>query len=223
MKFKLLFLVSLLATLLAGTAMAETRYVSDTLLVTVRSNTTNDYQVLARLLSNTPVTILGEQGSFYRLRTVDGTEGYVQKQYITGELPKTLIIDQLQKHIAALEEGNRQLQARYTELQESNGDAAETTNLVVQLEETRTQLKQVTEQYENLRENSADVLTLYENNQLLEEQNQSLNREVQVLREENSSFHRSNMIQWFLAGAGVFLGGWFIGKISRQKTRSFSR
>ncbi|MFO7813610.1 MAG: TIGR04211 family SH3 domain-containing protein [Pelovirga sp.] len=223
MKFKILILVSLLAALLAGPATAETRYISDTLLVTVRSNTTNDYQILGRLSSNAPVTILGEQGNFYRLRTADGIEGYVAKQYITAEPPKTLIIEQLQAQIAALEEENRQLQTRYTELQEANEDPAETANLVVQLEETRTKLKQMTEQYENLRESSADVLTLHENNQLLEEQNQSLNREVQILREENSSFHRSNMIQWFLAGAGVFLGGWLIGKISRQKNRSFSR
>jgi SH3 domain protein len=223
MKLKLLFLVSLLATLVAGTVTAETRYISDTLLVTVRSNTTDDYQVLGRLLSNAPVTILSEQGNFYQLRTADGIEGYVPKQYITADPPDTLIIEQLQAQIAALEEDNRQLQARYTELQHANEDVAETAELVVQLEETRTNLQRVTEEYENLRESSADVLTLYENNQLLEEQNQSLNREVQVLREENSSFHRSNMIQWFLAGAGVFLGGWLIGKISRQKTRSFSR
>src|SRR6056297_220152 len=223
MKLKLIFLVSLLAVLLAGTATAETRYISDTLVVTVRNNTSNDYQVLERLISNTPVTILAEQGNFYQVRTPDGSEGYVLQQYITAEPPKTLIIEQLQTQIAALEEDYRQLQARYTELQDVNEDAVENTNLVIQLEETRTNLKQMTEQYENLRESSADVLTLYENNQLLEEQNQSLNREVQVLREENSSFHRSNMIQWFLAGAAVFLGGWLIGKISRQKSRSFSR
>ncbi len=223
MKLKLIFLVSLLAVLLAGTATAETRYISDTLVVTVRNNTSNDYQVLERLISNTPVTILAEQGNFYQVRTPDGSEGYVLQQYITAEPPKTLIIEQLQAQIAALEEDYRQLQARYTELQDVNEDAVENTNLVIQLEETRTNLKQMTEQYENLRESSADVLTLYENNQLLEEQNQSLNREVQVLREENSSFHRSNMIQWFLAGAAVFLGGWLIGKISRQKSRSFSR
>ncbi|HMB14854.1 MAG TPA: TIGR04211 family SH3 domain-containing protein [Pelovirga sp.] len=223
MKLKLIFLVSLLAVLLAGTATAETRYISDTLVVTVRNNTSNDYQVLERLISNTPVTILAEQGNFYQVRTPDGSEGYVLQQYITADPPKTLIIEQLQTQIAALEEDYRQLQARYTELQDVNEDAVENTNLVIQLEETRTNLKQMTEQYENLRESSADVLTLYENNQLLEEQNQSLNREVQVLREENSSFHRSNMIQWFLAGAAVFLGGWLIGKISRQKSRSFSR
>ena len=223
MKLKLIFLVSLLAVLLAGTATAETRYISDTLVVTVRNNTSNDYQVLERLISNTPVTILAEQGNFYQVRTPDGSEGYVLQPYIIAEPPKTLIIEQLQAQIAALEEDYRQLQARYTELQDVNEDAVENTNLVIQLEETRTNLKQMTEQYENLRESSADVLTLYENNQLLEEQNQSLNREVQVLREENSSFHRSNMIQWFLAGAAVFLGGWLIGKISRQKSRSFSR
>lgn len=223
MKLKTVLLVGLLATLLATTAAADTRYISDTLVVTLRNNTTNNHQVLERLSSNTPVTFLAEQGNFYRVRTPGGTEGYILKQYVTAEPPKTLVIEQLQAQIANLEANKSQLQARPTDLQPGNEDSPQNTDLVLQLEEARTNLQQMTEQYESLSESSADVLTLYEENQLLEEQNQSLTREVLVLREENSSFHRSNMIQWFLAGAGVFLGGWFIGKISRQKQRGFSR
>lgn len=223
MKLKTILVTGLLSAGLIATAIADTRYISDTLVVTLRSNTTNDHQVLERLSSNAPVTFLAEQGNFYRVRTPNGTEGFILKQYLTAERPKALMIEQLQAKIATLEADYSQLQARYTERQQGNEDVMPNTDLVLQLEEKRSNLKQITEQYENLRESSADVLTLYENNQLLEEQNQSLTREVLVLREENSSFHRSNMIQWFLAGAGVFLGGWLIGKVSRQKPRGFSR
>jgi SH3 domain protein len=223
MKLKVVVVIGMLTAGIVATAIADTRYISDTLVVTVRSNTTNDHQVLERLSSNAPVTFLAEQGNFYRVRTANGTEGFILKQYVTAEPPKALIIEQLQARIAALESDKNQLQGRYVELQHPNEDSTQNTNLVLQLEETRTNLKQLTEQYESLRESSADVLTLYEDNKLLEEQNQSLTREVLVLREENSSFHRSNMIQWFLAGAAVFLGGWLIGKISRQKPRGFSR
>lgn len=223
MKLKTILVTGLLSAGLVATAIADTRYISDTLVVTLRSNTTNDHQVLERLSSNAPVTFLAEQGNFYRVRTPNGTEGFILKQYLTAERPKALMIEQLQAKIATLEADYSQLQARYTERQQGNEDVMPNTDLVLQLEEKRSNLKQITEQYENLRESSADVLTLYENNQLLEEQNQSLTREVLVLREENSSFHRSNMIQWFLAGAGVFLGGWLIGKVSRQKPRGFSR
>ncbi|MBW6508893.1 MAG: TIGR04211 family SH3 domain-containing protein [Desulfuromonadales bacterium] len=223
MRLKTILVTGLLSAGLVTTAIADTRYISDSLVVTLRNNTSNDHQVLERLSSNTPVTFLAEQGNFYQVRTPKGNEGFILKQYVTADVPKTLIIEQLQARIAALEADYNQLQARYNRLQQGNEDSTQNTDLVLQLEEARTNLKQLTEQYESLRESSADVLTLYENNQLLEEQNQSLTREVLILREENSSFHRSNMIQWFLAGAGVFLGGWFIGKVSRQKPRGFSR
>jgi len=223
MKLKIILVIGLLTAGLAATAIADTRYISDTLVVTLRSNTTNDHQVLERLSSNVPITFLAEQGNFYRVRTPSGTEGFILKQYVTSVKPSALLVEQLQSQLTALQTELQQLQQRQANQQEISIDSPQSPDLVVQLEEARTNLKQVTEQYDKLRESSTDVLTLYEDNQRLEEQNQSLNREVLVLREENSSFHRSNMIQWFLAGAAVFLGGWLIGKISRQKPRGFSR
>lgn len=213
-------LVSLLFPL---TVTAKTGYVSDILVVMLRSSTSNDHQVLERLTSNTPVTILAEEGGFYRVRTRSGTEGFILKQYITDDIPKTAIIEQLQAEIKTLKSDHTTLQNRLTSIQEASSDQTNIDELMVQLEEARSKLQQMTKQYESLRESSADVIQLHENNQFLEEQNQLLSRELVVLREENSSFHRSNMIQWFLAGAGVFIGGWLIGKISRQKPRGFSR
>ncbi len=223
MKFITLPFACLLVGLLFTSASADTRYISDVLVVNVRSNTTANHQVLERLTSNTPVTFLGEQGDFFRVRTPSGTEGYIARQFVTTQLPREVIIEELQAEIDSLQTNYAALQERLRNLQESDADQPSRADLILQLEEARTNLNNISRQYEQLRESSADVIQLYEDNQLLEEQNQRLSREVEVLREENISFHRTNMIQWFLAGAAVFFGGWLIGKISRQKSRSFSR
>ena len=223
MKFIMLPFVFVLVGLLFTSAAADTRYISDVLVVTVRSNTTANHQVLERLTSNTPVTFLGEEGNFFRVRTPSGAEGFILQQYVTSQTPKDMIIEELQEEIESLQTAYAALQERLRNLQDSDSDQPSQADLVLQLEEARTNLNDIRQQYEQLRESSADVITLYEDNQLLEEQNQRLSREADVLREENTSFHRTNMIQWFLAGAGVFFGGWLIGKVSRQKPRGFSR
>lgn len=199
---------------------AQTQYISDMLVVTLRSNTGTNHQVLERLASNTPVTILREEGNFSLVRSPSGTEGFILKQYLTPNTPKAAVIEQLQADLSALRAEHDSLLNRLPEAPEADPRSAD---LTVQLEEARSSLKQMTEQYESLRAGSSDALTLLEDNQLLREQNELLNREVAVLREENSSFHRANMVQWFFAGAGVFFGGWLIGKISRQRPRGFSR
>lgn len=213
----------LLAVLLATNAAADTRYISDMLIVNVRSNTTANYQVLERLPSNTPVTFLNEQDNFFRVRTPSGTEGFIARQFVTTQRPKEMTIEELQARIEDLQADHAALQQRMSNLQESDSQQPTRADLILQLEEARSNLDKVSRQHEQLRQSSADVIQIYENNQILEEQNQRLERELEVLREENISFHRTNMIQWFLAGAGVFFGGWLIGKISRQKNRGFSR
>lgn len=204
-------------------AAAQNYYVSDQLIVTVRSNTTNNHEVLARLTSNTPVTVVGEQGNFYRIRTPAGVEGFTMKTYITDETPKALVIEQLQAELDSLRKNYQQQQQQLSVFDEMGIDRNRLSELTNQLEVTRADLQQMTERYNVLREDTSDVLQLAEDKQYLEEQNHLLNQELTILREENRNFHRSNMIQWFFAGAGVFFGGWLIGKISRQKPRGFSR
>lgn len=223
MKLYRFIFASFLVGLLTTAAVADTRYISDMLVVNLRSNTTANHVILERLPSNTPVTFLGQEGDFFRVRTPSGTEGFVSRQFVTTQQPKEMIIEELQARIENLQSDYATLQQRMENLQQSDSDQPARNDLILQLEETRTNFNDITQRYDQLREASADIIKIYEDNQILEEQNHRLSREVEVLREENISFHRSNMIQWFLAGAGVFFGGWLIGKVSRQKPRGFSR
>ena len=217
-------LLLLLLLTAAGAASAETRYVSDLLVITVRSAKGNNYETLETLITATPVEILEEDKTYVKVRTPKGNEGYILKQYITKELPKATQIKQLQGEITALQNKLDQQQQQYQGTL-SEADEKETTinDLQSRLEQTKNELQSVSADYAQLQENAENVVNMTSENESLIEQNKLLNSELTVLREENQNFHRTNMIQWFLAGAGVFFGGWLIGKISRKKQRGFSR
>jgi len=217
------FLMTALLLVMATLSFAETRYVSDHLVVTVRSNNTDNYEVLTTLVTSSPVEILEEDANYLRVRTSKGVEGYIRKQYITKALPKSLQIATLEKQNAALE---NKLAQQKQNLQATSGMAnthqAENDQLSSDLKQAEQQLEKLTSDYNALLESSGNVINLgIERDQLLEE-NQQISDQLIVLQEENKDFHRTNMIQWFLAGGGVLLVGWLLGKLSR-KQRNYGR
>jgi SH3 domain protein len=69
-------------------AVGDVNYISDVVNVPLRSGPTNAYRIIHRgLPSGTQLTVLGtdEEAGFTKVRTVDGTEGWVTSQYLTGE------------------------------------------------------------------------------------------------------------------------------------------
>src|SRR3990172_388636 len=81
---------------------ADTRYVSDELIITMRAGAGVDYRIIRSLKAETPLEVLEETGEYYRVQTKDGKEGWVLKQYITADIPKTIIIAGLRKEIEKL-------------------------------------------------------------------------------------------------------------------------
>lgn len=213
-------LITILFLVTAVAAIAETRYVSDQLVVTVRSNTTNNYEALDNLPTDTPVEVLSEDAKFIKVKTPKGIVGYVTRQYITKKIPKPIQIATLKKQKDALETRLKELQLDF---QGANNLAttsqATLDQLSKELEQTQQQLTDISSKYEDLQERSQNIISMTtERDQLLEE-NSQINNELQILKEENAAFHRTNMIQWFIAGGGVFFVGWLAGKMSRKKQR----
>ncbi len=219
LKFILFSFLFLLAT---SSAYAETRYISDHLIVTVRSGKGNQYKILETLPTGTSVTILEDDKTYVKAITPKGVEGYISSHYVSKDLPKSVQIKQLKKEIALLQQ---QLTTHEKNLQGSldkvNINKNQINELSVQLEQTSQKLKKANNDYNILLNKSKNVVNLTSENEQLINENNLLNSELLVLREENQNFHRSNMIQWFLAGGGVFFGGWLIGIISRKKQRRF--
>ncbi|MBF0468416.1 MAG: TIGR04211 family SH3 domain-containing protein [Desulfamplus sp.] len=82
---------------------AQTGYVSDMLILSLKEGPGRQYNTIKTLRSNTPVEILDTRERFLKIRTQEGDNGWVESQYITHEIPKTIIIQQLTEKIAQLE------------------------------------------------------------------------------------------------------------------------
>ncbi|TYO99323.1 SH3 domain protein [Geothermobacter ehrlichii] len=213
----------LLGLLLAATAVsAETGYVTDQLVLTLRSAPTAEYEILDHLKTDTRVEILGEEGKFLRVRTTDGKEGYVLRQYITDRTPKKFTIqkqaqqiEQLKRQLAAASDDNSQMREQLAALQSANARLQE------ELAQHKARFDKTSRQYQKLLEASRNLLELTQERDRLREENGHLATEVERLKEENASLLTTGSIKWFLAGAGVLFFGWILGKLSRRKRRPF--
>ncbi len=104
-KRSVFYIVAILIYSLTGTSsiFAETGYVSDMLILSLKEGPGRQYNTIKTLRSNTPVQIIETTDRFLKIETEEGDIGWVEGQYITKELPKSIIIEQLNKKIAELE------------------------------------------------------------------------------------------------------------------------
>lgn len=83
-------------------AWAETRYVSDQLVINIKDKLEPPFTVVAKVRSNEAVNVLEENDTYAKVETEGKQVGWIAKQYLTTTAPKTLIIEQLQTELEAL-------------------------------------------------------------------------------------------------------------------------
>ncbi len=111
-------IVLLILMLVAGTALADTVYVNDLLRVGVRSEAASNESPLTVVTTGTALDVLERQGDYVKVRTPDGTEGWVNNVYVTGEQPARLRIKALRSEYTKLQQELDNLRASTTDLME---------------------------------------------------------------------------------------------------------
>ena len=214
-------------------AEAETRYVGDQLIITLRQGASTKHKILKTLETGTPLEIIEEGSSYYKVRTSDGTEGYVLRQYISSNPPKALRIDELEVENSALLKTNDDLQKSKSALEmqlieiqgkynnEFSSLTAKSKEIEQNLDQAVNNERIITEKYNTLVAQSENVVEIARERDQLLQKNKKLTANIKVLQKKNEKFADSKMIKWFLAGGGVFFFGWLIGKISRKKRSRF--
>lgn len=218
-------------TLLATAARAETRYISDQLIVTLREQPQQNAQSITHLKTDTPVEVLEDAGDFVKVKTKAGEIGYVQTYYLLPETPKAIIIRQLQQErdrladkVAEMQRqlatvtsrGDKTQQELATQLAESDKQLNE---LREKLEESQTTLTRISQDYQTLQKDAEDVVNIARERDQLRKTNQELTTDVASLNDKVKDLTMSAIIKWFLAGGGVLLLGWIIGKTSGGRRR----
>ena len=173
---------------------AQTGYVSDMLFLTFREGPGESYAIVKRLKSDTPVSILEEQGDYYKVELDSKEVGWVDKRFINFEAPKIIIIETLRQENKVLENKILELEARLQSIQ--NQTSAGGNESPQKIKELEISLKRAMDE------------------------NEALSAELTALKSKSPGLLKTDMIKWSLFGVGVLMLGWIFGhsvSISKRK------
>lgn len=188
-------------------ATAATRYVDDHLIITMRTGKANTFQILRTIPSGTVVELLEEDGDYSRIRTDDGQEGWVLSRFLTTRPIAKVRLARTEKQLEKVREEKRRLEERLAALNE------EKSSLDKEHSSLGSETEQLRKQLDDLREVAARPIELAQQNETLNNEVGQLQRQLQQVKAENDRLHDRSQRDWFLAGAGVLIGGILLGLI----------
>ena len=201
-------LVSLLF-LLAGNAVAETRYVSDVLEITMRSGKGTSYGITRMLRSGTAVQVLevDKKAGYSKVRTSSGKEGWVLSRFLMNGKAARERLAAAEKSLAELELENRKLTTAMSALTD------EKKLLQNNLGDLEGESRSVSQELAEIKHTASSALAIDSENKDLKSRLVSLERELQTVQQENQSLKDRTARDWFMVGAAVVLLGIIIGLI----------
>jgi len=205
--------------LLASTVAAQSMFVSDELVITLRTGPSTQNAIVRNLRSGDSMTVLeADAGDGYtRVRIEDGTEGWVLSRYLSGQASVRNQLATAQRNLTEARERAADLGDQVTAL---SGELQQTAD---RLEDTESTNSEIGAELVEIRTASADALTLRDQNESLRRRLNERDEELAELTFETRSLRSSAVREWFVVGAGVLLGGIVLGLVLptlRRKRRS---
>jgi len=188
----ILRLSGILLVVICHNLLADTKYVTDDLQLSLHEKSNSKGKLLEKLSSGTPLEVLKEDGFYARVKTPDGTIGWTKSAFLVDEKPARAQLIELRQSHSQLEQ---ELQATQEQLETSNKLAAK----------LRAEKIQVALELAQERENKGhESATLGE-----------LKQEVNQLRERLGASNETRIpLSWGLIGTAVALLLGFIGGIA---------
>jgi len=182
----------------------ETQYISDMVLVPVRSGPGTDYRIVNRgLPSGTALLVydLSDDGEWTEIETRGGTRGWIATQYLQKEPPAGLLINDLRLE---LEQVRGERDRLVSQLNQSSTEVTEADETIVELNTT---LESTQAELTEVKRVSAAALDLDLMNQQLVAELESERSEADLLRLENVRLRERIANNQILDGAlAVLLG-----------------
>lgn len=194
--------------LLPSAASAATRYVSDHLIITMRTGQGNQYEIIKTLVTGTKLEVLEETDSGYtKVRIEDGTEGWVRTQYLTDQPAATDQLARAEASLAKLKENNKLLRTEIDNLRKTKGEIEAEHNKL------QSEHKSTSKELAHLNEVAARPKQLESENIDLRKRFEQISDEMVLVKQENQVLKDRSERQWFITGAAVLILGMIIGLI----------
>jgi len=219
-KMDFIIVVLIIFSFTALSAEADTRYVTDSFTITLRTGPSTENKIIRMLNSGQALEVLEsmEKWSHVKLTLKNGEEqeGWVRNQYLIDRTPYAVQTRALQSENQRLKESVSKLNQLQTSTEGDRKDIS------AQYNQTLSELTTLKKDYESLKRASSEYLSLKaeydENLAKLKTTEETLN-EVKI---ENSSIKNSKNYIWFGTGALVLLFGLIIGSILGRQSRKRS-
>lgn len=188
-------------------ALAETVWLSDNLWVNVRTGPADTFRILKTIQSGTRMEVLEkpEDGSFYRVRTENGLEGWIPSRYLLDEPTGRIVAESLAAEKAQLQQQLESLEQKYKELAADKGDVNG------ELGSLRTSNAELTKELNRIKAISENAINLDQQYQLLAEENAKLSNELDVAIAENTANKEFNDNTMLYTGAALVVLGLILG------------
>ncbi len=200
---RICLLLVLMLSALPLTATHAQVYVSDELEVAKRSGPSNQHRILRFVSSGTQLEVLDTSGDWTQVRDPQGRDGWIQTENLMNNPSAREQLEEANQRVEAAEEERDEMAARMDEARE---EAEALASRVEELEAERDRL-------EARLEDASEGLELADEHQRLQGTIADLQEEIRDLEADKAALTRQTQRDWFLAGAGVLLGGLILGLI----------
>ena len=199
-----------LLSVVAGHVHAQTeRYVTDSLRLEARQGPSTNHRISHMLSSGARVTVLEDdtETGYSRVTLDDGSEVWILTRFLMDEPAARARLAQAQENLTEEHEKARDLASQL----ETLGRTAD------EIEQSRSALatdkKLLQTELAQIKQAAADTLAIQERNQSLDKQLEVVSTDLDAAEQRNRALKERSERDWFIAGAGVLLGGIIIGLV----------
>jgi len=189
-------------------ALAQDKYVTDILRITLRTGPGNVNKIIKTLNSGAKLEILEETDTGYTLvRLEDQTEGWVRTQYLQDEPVARNLIINANANVERLKEELSKLKTKTQSLSSNKSELESERNSLLN---AKTNLEKENKHFSKI---ASRPIELDNDNKKLKKLNVTLEHDLQRLTQENQILKDRDSRTWFIAGALVLIFGMLIGII----------
>lgn len=192
--------------ILSFAAQAKTQYVSDHLVITVRTGQGAQFQIIKTLESGDHVKVLEITDTGYtRIKIGDDTEGWVRTQYLADEPVASEKLMQVETKLIKTRTTLKRIKENFATLSKEH-------KILSQEQATlSSDKKQLDTELTRLNTIAKKPIILDKQNRKLQQENVTLEKDLQRLNQENNSLKDRSQREWFIVGALVLFGGIILG------------
>jgi SH3 domain protein len=195
--------------LISFQVLADTRYVTDQLQITMRTGQSTRYKIIKMLPSGTPVELISSDPStgYSQIRTEDGTVGYVLTNQLLSEPVARDRLADVEARLKELQQAPDQVATQLSQLRKEHKDLQQA------YAKLQTEKNRVEQEFATLKNASSDIVRVTQDRSELRRNVADLTRQVADLQQSNLDLANQTKQRWFLIGAGVMVGGILLGLI----------